>query len=358
LLGFGANLLLEVAISAEGTASTVYDIDEAMDYAAGNAEVPVAVSGMTLEAALPYDLFGKPDAGDSFKVRVVVSEGESRDIQVVPKGGPGQLIVPDLGLTTPILTIADPEKDDHGPGSYVYPSDGVFGSRAYDLIEFAVAEDDNNLIFRFTFAGKLNNDWGAPNGMGIHTLDVYVDAVEGGERMLLGGRNASVPEDSGWDFLLWAEGWTPGVYGPPSNESIEPVPIGDVSTMTIVSDPGQSKITLRVPKRVFAESLGLGPEDLAPATWGYLGVVMSQEGYPSSGVWRIRDVQEQAAQWRFGGAPAESSTHTRIVDVAYPADFEVTQEVALSDFTPQLVEATEFDALTPDDFAQLPLVRP
>ena len=47
-----------------------------------------------------------------------------------------------------------------------------------------MAEDDNNLIFRFTFAGPLNNDWGAPNGMGIHTLDVYVDAAQGGERKL------------------------------------------------------------------------------------------------------------------------------------------------------------------------------
>ena len=57
-----------------------------------------------------------------------------------------------------------------------------------------MAEDDNNLIFRFTFAGPLNNDWGAPNGMGIHTLDVYIDAAEGGARKLLPGRNAALPE--------------------------------------------------------------------------------------------------------------------------------------------------------------------
>ena len=60
----------------------------------------------------------------------MVSEGEQRDIQVVPGSGPGQLVVPDLGLTTPILTIADPQGDDHGPGSYTYPTDGVFGRTA------------------------------------------------------------------------------------------------------------------------------------------------------------------------------------------------------------------------------------
>ena len=47
-------------------------------------------------------------------VAVTVSEGEQRDIQVVPGSGPGALLVPDLGLTTPILTVADPEGDDHG----------------------------------------------------------------------------------------------------------------------------------------------------------------------------------------------------------------------------------------------------
>jgi hypothetical protein len=355
LLGFGANALLEVTVKGEAASATFYVTDDG-GYSAAEADLQVGLSGSTLEMAIPYADFGKPDAGATFKLRAVISEGEVRDIQVVPGGGPAALLVPDLGLTTPILTVVDPEKDDHGPGSYVYPNDAVFGSRAYDLTEFAVSEDDNNLIFRFTFAGKLNNDWGAPNGMGIHTLDVYIDAAEGGERKLLPGRNAALPADSGWEFAIWAEGWTPGLYGPPSAESPQPVQIGDTSTLNIVSDPGQNKITVRVAKQVFAESLGL--ETLDPASWSYLAAVMSQEGYPSSGVWRIRDVEVAAQQWRLGGAPSDSNVHPRIIDVAYPADFPVSQEEALSGFTPRMVDAAEFDALSPDDFAQLPTVNP
>lgn len=361
LLGFGANLLLEVTVEADAATADLYVVDEEGNYSPAEAELQVGLSGSVLEVAVPYAVFGKPDAGDTFKLRAVamlsaVSEDEVRDIQVVPGGGPAQLVVPDLGLTTPILTVVDPQKDDYGPGDYAYPLDGVFDARAYDLTEFAVAEDDNNLIFRFTFAGKLNNDWGAPNGMGIHTLDVYVDAAEGGERKLLPGRNAALPAGSGWEFAIWAEGWTPGLYGPPTEDSPEPVQIGDSSTLNIISDPGQNKITIRVAKKVFAESLGLDTID--PASWDYLAVVMSQEGYPSSGVWRIRDVNPEAAQWRFGGAPLDSNIHPRIMDVAYLADFTVSQEEALSSFTPRLVEAGEFDALSPDDFAQLPMVRP
>jgi carbohydrate-binding DOMON domain-containing protein len=136
------------------------------------------------------------------------------------------------------------------------------------------------------------------------------------------------------------------------------VQIGDASTLNIVSDPGQNKITIRVAKKVFAENLGLSVEALDPASWRYLAVVMSQEGYPSSGVWRIRDVEVAAQQWRLGGAPPNSNIHPRIMDVAYPADFPISQEEALSGFTPRMVDASEFDALSPDDFAQLPMVSP
>ena len=351
LLGFGAHVLVEVTISSEGAAAAFLTVDEAGNYTPTDAELLVGVSGSTLEMAVPYAVFGKPDAGDVFRLRTVVSEGEARDIQAMPGAGPAQLVVPDLGLTTPILTIADPAADDHGPGSYVYPKDAVFGSRAYDLTEFAVAEDDNNLIFRFTFGGKLNNDWGAPNGMGIHTLDVYIDAAEGGERKLLPGRNAALPEDSGWEFAIWAEGWTPGLYGPPTKDSPEPQQIGDISTLNIVSDPGQNKITIRVAKKVFAESLGL--ESLDPASWRYLAVVMGQEGYPSGGVWRIRDVNVEAAQWRFGGAP-DDTNHTRIIDVARPAGATPTQEEMLSSYPPS--QEANMDMLGPDDFAQLQMI--
>jgi hypothetical protein len=356
LLGFGANALVEVAIVDGEATAAFYTVDGDGQYVVVASDLPAAVAGSTLEVAVPYEIAGKPNAGEVVKLRAVISEGEQRDFQSVPSSGPAELIIPDLGLTTPILTVADAAGDDYGPGSYAYPTDSVFASNAYDIKEFAVAEDDANLIFRFAFGGQLNNTWGAPNGMGIHTLDVYIDAAEGGARKLLPGRNAAVPADQAWDFALWAEGWTPGLFIPPAEGSPQPQQIGDAATLTILSDPDQRQITIRVPKQVLADQLGVAAEDLQPATWRYLGVVLGQEGFPASGVWRVRDVNATGEQWRFGGAPANSTTHTRIVDVAYPAGFTTTQEDALSAFAPQNASASAFDALSPDDFAQLPLV--
>ena len=287
-------------------------------------------------------------------MRAYVSEGLQRDIQAIPADGPGMLVVPDLGFTTPILTVVDPAGDDHGPGTYSYPTDAVFAAGAYDLVEFAVAEDDNNLIFRFTFDGPLNNAWGAPNGMGIHTLDVYIDAAEGGERLLLPGRNAALPAGVGWEFAIWAEGWTPGLYGPPVGDSPAPAPLGDAATLNIISDPGQNRITIRVPKATLAEALGVAPGALDPASWGYLGVVLGQEGFPTSGVWRIRDVEPSVQQWRFGGAPADIN-HTRIIDLAWPAGATPTQEEMLSTY-PAVTSGNAGD-LGPDEFAQVQMLR-
>jgi alpha-amylase/alpha-mannosidase (GH57 family) len=356
LLGFGANALAEVAIQDGAATATFYTVDREGQYAPVGDTLPVGVAGSTLELALPYELIGKPSAGDALRLRAVISEGEQRDMESIPATGPAELLVPDLGLTTPVLTIGDPEGDDHGPSSYLYPSDSVFQAKTYDLKQFAVSEDEANLIFRFSFYGPLNNNWGAPNGMGIHTVDVYIDAAEGGARILLPGRNASLPAGEGWEFALWAEGWTPGLYGPPAEGTSTPQQIGDAGTVSILSDPGQRQITIRLPKQTLADQLGVAVDELDPASWQYLGVVLGQEGYPASGVWRVRDVNPAAEQWRFGGAPANSTTHTRIVDVAYPADFTVSQEDALSSFTPQNTPSSQFDALSPDDFAQIPLV--
>ena len=76
-------------------------------------------------------------------------------------------------------------------------------------------------------------------------------------------------------------------------------------------------------------------------------MVMSQEGYPSGGVLRVRDVQAVAEQWRIGGAPTGSSNATRVMDLVW-ADPGV-QEGWASKPSPQQRAPTE---LTAADFAR------
>jgi carbohydrate-binding DOMON domain-containing protein len=142
-----------------------------------------------------------------------------------------------------------------------------------------------------------------------------------------------------WDYTIWAEGWTPGVY----KVGTDGKPVKMDVALKIVVDPVARAVTLRVPKDAI-------PGD--PKTFGYLGVMLGQEGFPAAGVWRVRDVEPNAAQWRFGGG-AKDTNHTRIIDVAW--DGTPGQEELLSKYKPS--QETALERVPPDDFAQLKMVR-
>jgi carbohydrate-binding DOMON domain-containing protein len=209
-----------------------------------------------------------------------------------------------------------------------------------------VGTDGEDLVFNFSFFGPLSNPWGSGSGLAVQALDVYIDTdgIPGsGRRLLLPGRNAALPDSQAWDVVVWAEGWTPGVYQ--VDEAGQPKPVS--TEINVAVDPVTHKVTVRVPRGGFPEG--------DPATWSYLGVVLGQEGFPATGVWRVRDVEPQAAQYRFGGGPADTN-HTRIIDLAWPAGVTPTQEEMLSAYPPS--QEADMDALGPDDFAQVQMLLP
>ncbi|HET90754.1 MAG TPA: glycoside hydrolase, partial [Chloroflexi bacterium] len=354
-LGFGAMRLVEATFgnNAELVGVTLSVFDGETWTAEETGEIPLAVEGAVLEMALPLNVLAPSvasdgtaiDSGDRIQMRLVFSQGTDEvqsDRQVLPTGGPARVVVPDLGLTTEVLKVTDPEGDDYGPGTYTYPTDAVFQPGAFDITSFSVGHDEMNIVFRLTLRGPLQNVWNSPNGVSVQTVDIYIDkdGPEGGERLLLPGRNAALTADYAWDYAIWIEGWTPGVYVPGDE-----APVRVDADLTVIADPGQSKITIKVPRAVLGDDA---------ENWAYLTVLLGQEGFPSAGVWRVRDVTPTAEQWRFGGGPNDA-THTRILDVAWPADGVPSQEEMLSAYAPA---AQMPDPLNPDDLAQLGMVRP
>ncbi|MGH2522634.1 MAG: glucodextranase DOMON-like domain-containing protein, partial [Anaerolineales bacterium] len=339
LLGFGAASLAEVSLS-EGT-GTAYSAHKVRGWEAGDSLPTVAVRGEVLEFALPLAALGELQSGDELRLVAVVSSGE-RDLQSLPSSGPGQLILPDISNIAYFLEVTDPQGDDNGPGAYTYPQDALFTPGVFDLKEFKAGADEDNLIFKLSFYGAVPNPWGSPNNLALQTLDVYIDKDPGagtGARLLLPGRNAAFTSGSGWEYAIWAEGWTPQVVAPDAS-TLEPKEVAGASFRLVV-DPGSSTVTIRLPRSVVGEG--------DPATWGYAAAVLSQEGFPAAGVWRVRDGQETAAQWRFGGVPAGATNYPRILDLIDTGD-----QAAQLTFTPSTAEV---GALTPDDFAQVSVLK-
>lgn len=342
LLGFSATNLVEVDVS---TNISKYFLGTSSKWIESPEKIVSAVNGPVLEIALPLSALGDVQAGDEIKLVSVVSQND-RDLQSLPAEGPGQLILPDLGNIEYILDITDPQGDDHGPGSYTYPTDTVFEPSVLDITSFKVGVGDTDMVFKFTIAGQLKNPWNSGSNLSVQTFDVYIDKDPGagtGARLLLPGRNCSLLDSDGWEYAIWAEGWTPGIFAP-DPVTTEAKSVSGASVKIIV-DTAKSTVTLRVPRSVFGEG--------DPKTWGYAAALLSQEGFPSPGIWRVRDVQANAEQWRIGGGSDTATNQTRIMDLVW-AESNPTQEEMLSDY--QLSEA-DVDTLSADDFAQIKLIK-
>ena len=349
LLGFGVNRLIEVTIEDSSPGAVVYAADGKGGWESlaeeGELELTdVALGDGVLEFVVPFSqLAPEIRSGNRINARLVVSEGGT-DVAVFPQEGPALATVPDLPIPDLFVEVSDPEGDDHGPGTYIYPEDAVFKSGAFDITSFKVGRDEEYYIFRVGIRGPVENVWDSPNGLSIQTLDIYIDTDggESGDRILLPGRNAALQEGFAWNYAIWAEGWTPGVFEP-GDEG--PVELG--SEMEIITNPGQRRVTISVPRRLLPES--------DPSAWAFAVTVLSQEGFPSPGVWRVRDVMQEAEQWRIGGGTG-SNLDTRILDLLWPESREGTQEDLLSNPSPE--EGVEFEDLTADDYPQVPMIRP
>jgi alpha-amylase/alpha-mannosidase (GH57 family) len=341
LVGFDASAYLELTVNG---ARIVRREDDGWQVLA-DAASPVAVEygTRTVEMSVPFSLFGDLESGDEISfVAFAVRPGGVSDR--LPDGGPARAKLPDLGGGELVLEVDDPSGDDHGPGTYAYPTDAVFSPGAFDLERFLVEEEERYLKFTAELGSAIQNHWGSPISLSLQTIDIYIDTDPGmgtGARLLMEGRNAAMPPEHGWEYALWVEGWNQKVLVPAdtTDPASRPVEMSG-APLKVRVDAEAGKIVIRLPKEVI-------PAEGDPADYGYTVAVLSQEGYPSAGVRRVRDIGEAAGQWIFGGGTG-AINGTRIVDMAVPAGAPVTQESLLADYDG--VSGGSIDSLEPDAF--------
>lgn len=294
------------------------------------------------EVAVDVDRLGTLEPGDRVALRGL-------EPGLLPAAAPATIQVPDVSNVELRAEIADPVGDDTGPGAYTYPTDAVFTPGSYDLTRFTAGVEGDDVVFTFEVDAAIRNPWGSPTGLAIQTFDVYLDADPGagtGARLLIDGRNAALGPDDGWEAALTVEGWDSALYLADLDGTTEETK----PTIGIVVLAEKGKVIVRVPAALLPEG--------DPADWGYAVAVLGQEGFPSSGVRRVRDVETAAAQYRFGGAPGGTINHTRIIDLALPEEGGVQggpgEQARLLADLPSFTGAQA--DIGPDDVAQIPLV--
>jgi glucoamylase len=80
-------------------------------------------------------------------------------------------VVGSLTGGTTLLDVTDPDGDDHGPGTYAYPTSADFHDGAFDLQRFRVITDASTVYLQATVR-DLSPTFGSP--IGAQLLDVYV----------------------------------------------------------------------------------------------------------------------------------------------------------------------------------------
>jgi hypothetical protein len=328
VLGFGATLVL---VSHDGD---VLACNPILQFEPDRCVVVESARGEIFELALPLTQLGALEAANIVLAKTLVAD------VLLPDAGPMAFQVPDISDVEVFVDVVDPVGDDFGPGSYTYPTDAVFGPGSFDLVAFRAGTEGDDVVFTFEVAAPIGNPWGSPNGLSVQTFDVYVDTDPGegtGNRQLLDGRNASLDETLGWEYGLTVEGWQPALYVVSSDGSIEQTE----PSMSVAVFGDQGKVVVRLPRSLFREG------DLT--SWGYAVAILSQEGFPSPGVRRVRDINPRAEQWRGGGAP-DDINHTRIYDFIGPGG----SEAMLASYPS--VTSGSIDDLEPDDFAHIPVV--
>lgn len=111
------------------------------------------------------------------------------------------------------LRLDDPRYDDHGPGSYIYPTGPWYRRGMYDLRAFEVVPGESEVTFRIWLDFPVEK----PEGLFINTgqllqlnneiyfqnIDIFVDHTPGvGHTDGIPGRNVRFRPQEAWDFAL------------------------------------------------------------------------------------------------------------------------------------------------------------
>ncbi|AHH96601.1 glucodextranase DOMON-like domain-containing protein [Kutzneria albida] len=165
----------------------------------------------------------------------------------------------DLVGGTSVLDQADPAGDDHGPGTYQYPTAADFASGSFDLTRFQVISSGDTVYLRTTLA-NLVPTFGST--MGAQLLDIYVG--QPGKATSTAAPHPSRNYSVGpWSQRVELQGFAAPVWVDAAGNQV------GTPTAAVASAEGHT-ITVALPKAQFGD----------PAKgWTFAVVLTGQDGY-------------------------------------------------------------------------------
>lgn len=185
-----------------------------------------------------------------------------------------------------VFTWPDPQGDDNGPGTYLYPTSSEFVPGVFDLLNLTVSTLNNTDMFRIRFVtlGGNPTSWNGPYGFAMQFVHIYIDMnrISGSGRTDSLGARVNITAADAWEVALSIGGYLGGNLITFANGT-------QISGNMTISNEGEDTILAEVP----ISTLGQANE-----TWRYTVLSLSWDGYSPN---NIRPVGAGAAQAYLGG---------------------------------------------------------
>jgi glucoamylase len=181
---------------------------------------------------------------------------------------------------TDTLTVNDPAGDDHGPGTFAYPTAADFHDGAFDLTQFQVIDAGTTVYLRAQVR-DLTPTFGSP--LGAQLLDVFVrDPAQAtfSTAAPFPPRNYAIAGDSAWSSRIEVQGFAGPVFVNAAGQTLGPV--------TVTANQATGSILIAVP------SSALGH----PARgWTFTVALHGQDGFSPD---QARGFTATAQPYQFG----------------------------------------------------------
>lgn len=213
--------------------------------------------------------------------------------------------------------MKDPLGDEHGYGSYRYPSNIAFQpyQGIFDITEFKVwAEKPGTIYFDTSFV-NITNPWMAPEGFIHQNLRILVDSVpeRGQTELPKKGAYVSFNPKYGWDFCLKVLGW--------GNSHIILDDNGNLKQQPLKAEKLGDNRTIRAS---VPESLIGTPN----RKWKYYVLVGSFDGFGED---FFRKVKKDHSEWVIGGG-LDQTIEPQVMDILAYASGSHNQANQLKSF--------------------------
>jgi glucoamylase len=215
---------------------------------------------------------------------------------------------------TPALDLTDPSNDDHGPGTYAYPTAPDFAPGAFDMTRMRISQTATDVYIQVTLR-TLVPTFG--NSFGAQLLDLYVRNPSAATTSTAAAFPARNYATDPWSERIEVQGFASPVWVDASGTSL--------GNPRVVVDTPSRTATVVVPKSAFG-TVGAG--------WGFAVALTGQDGFSPD---QARSFASTPQPYQFGVcAPGGSSPICSVKPNTVPKVMDTITQ-------PPGLQATELD---------------